>query len=39
MCRKLVGAMGGELAFETKPGEGTRFFFQIELPNATRWQP
>jgi signal transduction histidine kinase len=35
MCRKLLEASGGELKFETKPGWGTRFFFELELPLAT----
>jgi signal transduction histidine kinase len=36
MCRKLVVAMGGELAFETQPGWGTRFSFKIALPPASQ---
>lgn len=36
MCRKLLGAMDSELKFETKSGEGTRFFFELELPPVTR---
>ncbi len=32
MCRKLLEASGGELKFETKPGWGTRFFFELDLP-------
>jgi len=35
ITRKLVRAMGGELRFETWPGRGTRFFFEIDLPAAT----
>jgi len=35
ITRKLVRAMGGELRFETWPGQGTRFFFEIDLPHAT----
>jgi signal transduction histidine kinase len=34
ITRKLVRAMGGELRFETEPGRGTRFFFEIDLPSA-----
>ncbi len=34
MCRKLVEAMGSELKFETRPGVGTRFYFELELPPA-----
>lgn len=36
MCRKLLGVMDSELRFETKAGEGTRFFFELELPPVTR---
>jgi len=32
ICRKLVAAMGSELRVETRPGWGTRFFFELELP-------
>ena len=32
MVRKLLGAMGSELKFETRAGEGTRFFFELDLP-------
>jgi signal transduction histidine kinase len=36
ICRKLVSAMGGELKVETAPDYGTRFYFEIELPLASR---
>jgi signal transduction histidine kinase len=36
MCRKLLSGMDSELRFETAAGEGTRFFFELELPPATR---
>lgn len=36
MVRKLLGAMGSELQFETRPDEGTRFFFEVELPPVAR---
>jgi len=32
MCRKLVEAMDSELLVETRPGWGTRFFFELDLP-------
>lgn len=32
ICRRLVRAMDSELQFESWPGEGTRFFFQVKLP-------
>lgn len=35
MCRKLLGGMDAELRFETTPGAGTRFFFELELPPIT----
>ncbi len=36
MCRRLVEAMGSELQVESRPGWGTRFFFELSLPPATR---
>jgi len=35
MCRKLVTAMGSELRVETRAGWGTRFFFQLDLPQTS----
>ncbi|OLC06458.1 MAG: hypothetical protein AUH42_05585 [Gemmatimonadetes bacterium 13_1_40CM_70_11] len=32
MCRRLVQAMDSELQVETRPGWGTRFFFEVDLP-------
>jgi signal transduction histidine kinase len=34
ICRKLVKTMGSELRLETRPGWGTRFFFELDLPPA-----
>ena len=34
ICRKLVRAMGSELCLETRPGWGTQFWFDLELPPA-----
>ena len=34
ICRKLVEAMGSTLEVETGSGEGTRFFFILDLPLA-----
>ncbi|MFP4282915.1 MAG: PAS domain S-box protein [Opitutales bacterium] len=31
ICRNLVEAMGGELAVESRPGEGSSFWFELEL--------
>ena len=36
ICRKLVMRMGGEMNVETAPGYGTRFYFELDLPVATR---
>jgi signal transduction histidine kinase len=36
LCRKLLGAIGSELMFETTPDVGTRFYFELELPMSTR---
>jgi two-component system, sensor histidine kinase len=35
ICRKLVRAMGSQLQVETRPGWGTRFFFELDVPPAT----
>lgn len=34
ICRRLVAALGSELTVETRPGWGTRFSFEIDLPPA-----
>ncbi|MBD0320642.1 MAG: HAMP domain-containing histidine kinase, partial [Gemmatimonadetes bacterium] len=34
ICRRLVRALGSELHYESSPGWGTRFFFEVELPAA-----
>ena len=36
ICRKLVEAMGGSLHVETGPGQGTRFYFKLDLPLAAQ---
>jgi two-component sensor histidine kinase len=36
LCRRLCEAMGSELKYETRPDWGTRFYFQVDLPPATR---
>ncbi|MCI0433642.1 MAG: HAMP domain-containing histidine kinase, partial [Gemmatimonadetes bacterium] len=36
ISKKLVGAMGSRLEAETRPGWGTRFYFELELPVAPR---
>lgn len=37
ICRKLIAAMGGELAVDTELEKGTRFRFTLELPPARRY--
>ena len=32
ISRRLVGALGGQLKYETATGRGTRFYFVLELP-------
>ncbi len=34
MCRRLVEAMGATLQVETRPGWGTRFYFELSLPTC-----
>ena len=36
ICARIVDLLGGELQVESRPGGGTRFFFQLELPRASR---
>jgi signal transduction histidine kinase len=36
ICRKLVEAMGAELRVDTAPDAGTRFFFELDLPQAAQ---
>jgi signal transduction histidine kinase len=35
ICRRLLAAMNSELQYETAPGWGTRFYFDLDLPPAT----
>ena len=35
ICRKLIEAMGSRLEVETRPGWGTRFYFELDLQPAT----
>lgn len=32
LCRRLLVRAGSDLAYETAPGRGTRFYFALELP-------
>jgi signal transduction histidine kinase len=36
ICRKLVEAMGSQLKVETSPESGTRFYFELDLPQAAQ---
>lgn len=33
---QLVGLMGGQLEFESQPGRGSRFWFEVVLPTTSR---
>lgn len=35
ICRKLTEGMGSRLQVETQPGRGTRFFFELDLPECS----
>jgi two-component system sensor histidine kinase BarA len=39
ICKKLVGAMGGAIELESRPGEGSRFGFTLDLPVAGEGEP
>jgi CheY-like chemotaxis protein len=34
ICRQLVGLMHGDLGYESQPGFGSSFWFELELPNG-----
>ncbi|NIP77679.1 MAG: hypothetical protein GWM90_00135, partial [Gemmatimonadetes bacterium] len=36
ICRRLVEVMGGDLQVESRPGYGSRFFFELDLPRSPR---
>ncbi len=36
ICKTLIGLMGGRIGFATNAEEGADFWFEIELPTATR---
>jgi signal transduction histidine kinase/CheY-like chemotaxis protein len=37
ISQKIVQLMGGEIQVESKIGEGSNFFFEVDLPIATNW--
>lgn len=39
ICRQLVELMGGQIHATSQEGQGSRFFFTLELPVARRAQP
>ena len=38
ISQKMVNMMGGELKVESKPNQGSTFWFEIELKETTNWQ-
>jgi PAS domain S-box-containing protein len=34
ICRRLIDAMGGRIAVESEPGQGSRFSFTVRLPQG-----
>jgi len=39
LCKSMVEAMNGRIWFETKVGEGTRFFVEVEIFNPDESSP
>ena len=36
ICRRLINLLGDQLAVESQPGEGARFYFELNLETAVR---
>jgi CheY-like chemotaxis protein/HPt (histidine-containing phosphotransfer) domain-containing protein len=39
ICKALVDRMGGDIGFESRPGDGSRFWFDVALPMASPSEP
>ncbi len=39
ICKKLVEQLGGEISYESTPGQGALFWFQLNYTVQTEWLP
>jgi len=37
ICKQIVEAMGGRIGADSRPGEGSTFWFEVTLPTAGDW--